>query len=79
MYLRLSDILEERFDVDPDWTERIAHFVVVLCAAITFALCCTVIVAFDDIFLGFNSVANLNIGKVPTDDIIAREEGLLFQ
>ena len=52
-----------------------AHFVVVVGAAISFAICCTLIVAFDDIFLSFNSIANLRIGRVPTEDIIAREEG----
>ncbi len=75
MYLFLSDFFEERFNVAPQRTEQAVHAVIVLCAAALFALCCTLIVAFDDVFLRFNSVANLSIGKVPADDIIAREEG----
>ena len=46
----------------------------IVAAAVFFALCCALIVAFDDIFLDFNNVANLTLGSVPTEDIIAREE-----
>ncbi len=52
-----------------------ARFLAVFVAAIAFSVACAVIVAYDDIFLSFNSVANLRIGSVPTQDIIAREEG----
>lgn len=73
--MRVSDLLEERFNVNPQRTEIAARFLVLLAAALVFALCCTLIVAFDDIFLRFNSTANLGIGRVPTEDIITREEG----
>lgn len=75
MQLSLVDFFEERFNVDPMRTERALKAVLLLWAAAIFALCCTLIVAFDDIFTQFNSVANLRIGRVPTEDIIAREEG----
>ena len=75
MLIRVADLLEERFKFNPQRTETAARFLVMLAAAVAFALCCTFIVAFDDIFLRFNSTANLGIGRVPTEDIITREEG----
>ena len=78
MVFHVANLLEERFNINPQRTETAAHFLLVLCAAIGFALCCTLIVSFDDIFLRFSSTANLGIGRVPTDDIIAREEGSFF-
>ena len=74
MNLQFSDLLDERFNIDPRRTESFVHFALTVAAAVAFAFCCALIVAFDDIFLGFNSVANLTIGSVPTEDIIAREE-----
>ena len=74
MALRFSNLLDERFSIDPRRTQSFVLILSSLVAAILFALCCTLIVAFDDIFLEFNSVANLRLGSVPTDDIIAREE-----
>jgi len=71
----VADILEERFKINPRRTEIAAHFLVVTAASVAFALCCAFIVAFDDIFLRFNSTVNLGIGRVPTEDIITREEG----
>ena len=72
---QVADLLEERFNIRPERTEAAAHILLILIAAVMFALCCTLIIALDDIFLRFNSTANLGIGRVPTDDIIAREEG----
>lgn len=74
MALRFSNLLDERFSLDPRRTQSFVLFASIVVAAAAFALCCTLIVAFDDIFLEFNSVANLTIGSVPTEDIIAREE-----
>jgi putative nucleotidyltransferase with HDIG domain len=68
-------MLDERFNIDPRKTQAGVRFTLIFVAAVSFALCCTLIVAFDDIFLDFNNVANLTIGSVPTEDIIAREEG----
>lgn len=73
--MRVADLLEERFNINPQRTETAAGFLLMLAAAVAFAFCCTFIVAFDDIFLRFNSTANLGIGRVPTEDIITREEG----
>ena len=75
MVIHLADLLEERFKIRPQKTEAAAQILLVLIAALFFALCCTLIIAFDDIFLRFNSASNLGIGRVPSDDIIAREEG----
>ncbi len=75
MVSRLADLFEDRFSVRPETTEAAARYLRLLLAAIAFALCCTVIIALDDIFLRFNSTTNLGIGRVPTEDIIAREEG----
>ena len=75
MYRYFTDLLEERFNISPERTRSVLHFVSVFAAAVIFAICCTLIVAFDDIFLRFNSVANLTIRSVPREDIIAREEG----
>ena len=75
MSLQIADVLDERFDLDPRRTKSVVAFASIIVAAVGFALCCTLIVAFDDIFLNFNNVANLTLGSVPTEDIIAREEG----
>ncbi len=75
MSLQFADKLDERFDLDPRWAKSLVAFASIIVAAVCFALCCTLIVAFDDIFLNFNNVANLTLGSVPTEDIIAREEG----
>ena len=75
MIVQVADLLEARFQIHPQRTEAAAHVLLVIAATAIFALCCTIIVAFDDIFLSFNNTAKLGIGRVPTDDIIAREEG----
>ncbi len=75
MVVQVADLLDERFNIRPQRTEAAARVLLLLMAAAVFALCCTVVIALDDIFLRFNSTANLGIGRVPTEDIIAREEG----
>ena len=75
MFSQFADMLDERFHIDHGKTRKGFQFARILIAAVGFALCCVLIVAFDDIFLDFNNVANLTIGSVPTEDIIAREEG----
>lgn len=74
MAIQFYNLLDERFNIDPQRTRAFVVVASVMVAAVAFGLCCTLIVAFDDIFLEFNSVANLTIGSVPTEDIIAREE-----
>ena len=71
----LSDWLDERFHIAPAASREALRYIILGLALLLFALLCTLIVAFDEIAPGFNSVANLNLGSVPTEDIIAREEG----
>ncbi len=75
MSLNFSDLLEERFHIEAERTQAAIRFSLLLAAGVAFALCSTVIVAFDDIFLDANSQAYLKIGSVPREDIVAREEG----
>lgn len=75
MFTRFTESLAERFDIGPERTLKALRHSFILTFAILFSLGCTVIVGFDDIFTGFNSAANLSIGSVPSEDIIAREEG----
>ncbi|MDE2951817.1 MAG: HDIG domain-containing protein [Chloroflexota bacterium] len=76
MVLRLTDILEERFSPASDRTQFALRSLLLLLFALLFIGCCTAIVAFDDIFLGASSTANLVVGSVPAEDIIAQEERL---
>lgn len=68
-------MFDERFNFDARRTRSFALYATFIVAAAVFALCCALIVAFDDIFLDFNNVANLTLGSVPTEAIIAREAG----
>ena len=78
MIVQLADLLEERLSIRPQRTEAAARVFLLLVAAAIFALCCTLVIALDEIFPRFNSRANLGIGRVPTEDIIAREEGVFI-
>ncbi len=71
----LSDWLDEHFSIAPTASRRAFRYMTLGLAGLVFALLCTLIVAFDEIAPGLNSVANLTLGSVPTEDIIAREEG----
>ena len=75
MVVQVADLFKERLNIRPERTEAAARILLILLAAVVFALCCTLIIALDDIFLRFNSTTNLGVGRVPTEDIIAREEG----
>ena len=55
MVAQVADLLEERLDIPPRRTEAAARFLLVLGAAALFALCCTLVIALDDIFLRFNT------------------------
>ncbi len=76
MVLRLADFLEERFNLAPERTKQALRSLLLLLFALLFIACCAVIVAFDDVILGASSTANLVLGSVPAEDIIASEEGL---
>lgn len=71
---RFAGLLEERYGIEAKRTQRGAGLLLIVVVAIGFALCCTVIVGFDDLFQ--NATARLIIGSVPSEDIIAREEGI---
>ena len=71
----LSDWLDERFNIAPAASREALRYMTLGLAGLVFALFCTLIVAFDEIAPGLNSVASLTLGSVPTEDIIAREEG----
>ena len=71
----LTNWLDDHFNILPARSRRAISYLTLCVAAGLFALLCTLIVAFDEIAPGFNSVANLTLGSVPTEDIIAREEG----
>ena len=76
MILRLTDILEERFSLAPERTTLALRSLLLLLFALVFIGCCSAIVAFDDVFLGASSTANLAVASVPAEDIIAQEERL---
>lgn len=78
MASRFADLLEESFNIRPKRTAAAARLLLLLIAAIAFVLCCTLVISIDDIFLRFSSTSALGIGRVPTEDIIAREEGSFF-
>jgi len=75
MLHRFTELLEERFAISETQTVMVLRRSVIIVTVLLFAICCTIIVGFDDIFTGFNSVANLTIGSVPSEDVIAREGG----
>ncbi len=74
MLNRLSGLIEDRFDIETKQTYRILRRSLVIFAALCFAVISTIIVGFDDIFVGLNSVSSLSIGSVPSENVIARED-----
>ncbi|MCY3574634.1 MAG: HDIG domain-containing protein [Chloroflexi bacterium] len=75
MAYQLSNWFGGRFNFLPARRGGVLTYVIPCLVGGVFALLCTLIVAFDEIAPGFNSVASLTLGSVPTEDIIAREEG----
>ena len=75
MLNRFTEGIEERFKISENQTIVVLRRLVISATVLLFAIICTTIVGFDDIFVGFNSVANLTIGSVPSEDVIAREGG----
>lgn len=73
MLTRFTEWIEERYNIPPERTLGIFSRAVVMFAALLFAVICTFIVGFEDIFTDFNSVANLTINSVPSEDVVARE------
>lgn len=74
MVHRFTGLLEERYGIGSARAQQSVRLLLTASLAIVFALCCTVIVGFDDLFQ--NATARLIIGSVPSEDIIAREEGI---
>lgn len=75
MLTRFTELLEEQYSITSEQSLAILQRTGVMIAALIFAISCTVIVGFEDIFTNFNSVANLEIGSVPSEDVIARQGG----
>lgn len=75
MVHHFANWLDDRFKILPTRSRRAINLLTLCAAGAVFALLCTLIVAFDEIVPSLNSVANLTLGSVPTEDIIAREEG----
>ena len=73
MVLRFTGLLEERYGFGAARAQHGVRLLLTVSVAVAFALCCTLIVGFDDLFQG--ATARLVIGSVPSEDIIAREEG----
>ena len=79
MVYHFTDWLDERFSIAPARARQALVYLALCVAGGLFALLCALVVAFDAIAPGFNSVAGLTLGSVPTEDIIAREEGSFRQ
>jgi len=75
MLTRFTELIDERFNIEPTQAQQYIQRMMVVIGALLFALSSTIIVGFDDIFTEFNNVANLEIGSVPSEDVIAREGG----
>jgi cyclic-di-AMP phosphodiesterase PgpH len=75
MLTRFTKLIEAQFAISENQTVRALRRTAITATVLLFAIFCTVVVGFDDIFIEFNNVANLTIGSVPTDDVIAREGG----
>ena len=75
MVVHLSEWLADSLNIPLARAKLAVRYLLLCLAGLVFALLCALIVAFDEIAPGLNSVANLALGSVPTEDIIAREEG----
>lgn len=75
MLTQFTELLEEKYSIPTEQSLAIFQRTGVMIAAFIFAISCTVIVGFEDIFTNFNSVANLEMGSVPSEDVIARQGG----
>ena len=68
------DFSKSALESEAESTQQGIEFLLIIFVAIGFALSCAVIVGFDDIFP--NTTARLFVGAVPSEDVIAREEGI---
>lgn len=75
MLTRFTELIEDRFHIDPEQTLTALRYVAVFFMATVFAISCTIVVGFDDIFSGLSSVANLRIGEIPSEDVVANQGG----
>lgn len=72
---QLGQVIEERFRIPQ---ERVVLYIrrgVVALAALFFVMFATLIVAFDSIFVGFNSIATLREGDIAPRSIVAPSSG----
>ena len=75
MLERLSEWLEDRFDLSDERLRGIARRSLIVLAGFAFVIASTLIVSFNDIFIAFDSVSSLEIGDVPQQDIVAVQSG----
>lgn len=68
---RFAELLERRFRIPPEQTDRILRRALVGLAATIFVLIATLIVAFDDVFTGRSNISSLQIGQAAPVDITA--------
>jgi len=71
MIEQLAKLLERYFKVDKDRARRMLHRLVVGGAAVMFVVINTLVIAFDDIFAGFNNIADLRVGSIAPQNIVA--------
>lgn len=71
MIEQFARLLEQYFNLDREPTIKFLHQLVVGGAAFLFVVISTLVVAFDDIFIRFNSIENLRIGSIAPQNIIA--------
>ncbi len=67
----LSELLENWFNIPAERTLLVVRRLLVSMAALLFVLIATLIVAFDEVFLDFNPLANLKVGDIAPRDILA--------
>ncbi len=75
MIERLQDFIETQFAISQD--ELLVHLqrASVIFAAISFVLATSLIVAFESVFLRFNSVSDLEVGRITDRNIVAPQNG----
>ncbi|GAB5492399.1 MAG: HDIG domain-containing protein [Phototrophicaceae bacterium] len=75
MIERLQDFIETQFSIPRDDLLRYSQRGAVTFAGILFVLVATLIVAFDSIFLRFNSASGLEVGQIADRNIVAPANG----
>lgn len=75
MIERLQDFIEARFSISREELFVYLQRAGIVLAGILFVLAATLIVAFDSVFLRFNSASDLEIGRITDRNIVAPQNG----